>query len=211
MSDPASDLSTRLRRLPGQLLLALVNGTAILVIVASILAIVASAKVTHLAQNVASTMTDAILSRVGENPREFVRSIRSISEEVDALTVKLADAKTQGAAGLGSEVARLNERLGSLEGSLDRLRGVRSDLIDELVAKAGNALGEALQNFRACRARLEETKPRGDLTTPSNQCALLAHSGYWLVDLDCPLCQWLRTFTERRKRSLLLRNVPCCI
>lgn len=170
MSDPAnSDLSTRLRRLPGQLLLALVNGTAILVIVASILAIVASAKVTHLAQNVASTMTDAILSRVGENPREFVRSIRSISEEVDALTVKLADAKIQGAAGLGSEVARLNERLGSLEGSLDRLCGVRSDLIDELVAKAGNVLGEALQNFRACPcpARRDEATRRPDYAQQS--------------------------------------------
>jgi hypothetical protein len=151
MSEPQkSDFYSRLRRLPGQLLLALVNGTAILVILAAILAMIATSKVTHLAKNVASTMTDAVLSRVGENPREFVQSIQSISEDVRTLTVKLADAKTEGDAGLGSEVARLNERLGLLEASLERLRDARSDLMDELVAKAGNAVGDALQNIRVC-------------------------------------------------------------
>ena len=46
------------------MLLALINATAILVIVAAILAIVALSKVTHLANDVASTMTDAVLSRI---------------------------------------------------------------------------------------------------------------------------------------------------
>jgi hypothetical protein len=151
MSDPAyGNLSARLRRLPGQLLLALVNGTAILVILGAILAIIATSKVTHLGQTVASTMADAVLSRVDENPRELVENIRSISEDVHTLTVKLADVRTQGAIGLGSEVARLNEQLGSLEGSLDRLRGARSDLIDELIARVGSAVGDTLRNFRAC-------------------------------------------------------------
>jgi hypothetical protein len=151
MSEAAkSDLSTRLRRLPGQLVLALVNGTAILVIVAAILAIIASSKVTHLAQNVASTMTDAVLSRVDESPRQVVQNIQRVSDDVHTLTVALTRAKTEGVAGLGPEVARLNERLGSLEDNLERLRGARSDLINDLIAKVGNAVGDALQNFRAC-------------------------------------------------------------
>jgi septal ring factor EnvC (AmiA/AmiB activator) len=151
MSDPVnSDLSTRLRRLPGQLLLALVNGTAILVILAAVLAMIATSKVTHLAQSVASTMTDAVLSQVGEDPREFVQSIQSISENVHSLTAKLARAKTEGAPGLGSEVAQLNKRLGSLEANLERLRSARANLFDELIAKVGDATADALQNFRAC-------------------------------------------------------------
>jgi histidine ammonia-lyase len=44
--------------------MALINGTAILVIVAAILALVATSKVTHLAENVAAMMTDAVLSRI---------------------------------------------------------------------------------------------------------------------------------------------------
>jgi hypothetical protein len=57
------ELRARLWRLPRQLLLALINGTAILVIVAAIVALVALSKVTHLANDVASAMTDAVLSR----------------------------------------------------------------------------------------------------------------------------------------------------
>ncbi|MGD9400495.1 MAG: hypothetical protein PVI10_13020, partial [Methyloceanibacter sp.] len=75
MLDPANkDLAARLRKLPGQTLLAMVNGTAILVILAAILAMIATSKITHLAQNVATTMTDAVLSEVGESPKKFVES-----------------------------------------------------------------------------------------------------------------------------------------
>ena len=45
-------ISARLWRLPGQLLLALINATAILVIVAAILALVAIARVEHFAANI---------------------------------------------------------------------------------------------------------------------------------------------------------------
>ncbi|MEZ5875276.1 MAG: hypothetical protein R3D30_10780 [Hyphomicrobiales bacterium] len=57
--------------------MALINGTAILVILAAILAAIATSRVTHLAQNVAATMTDAVLSRVSENPRQIVQSIQA--------------------------------------------------------------------------------------------------------------------------------------
>jgi hypothetical protein len=120
MSEPSrSELSARMRKVPGQLLLALVNGTAVLVIAAAILAIIASSKVTHVAQNVASTMTDAVLSRVDENPRQLVQNIQRVSDDVHTLTVALTKAKSEGVAGLGPEVAHLNERLGSLAANLD--------------------------------------------------------------------------------------------
>jgi hypothetical protein len=169
MSEAAkSGLPTRLRRLPGQLMLALVNGTAILVIVAAILAMIATSKVTHLAQNVASTMTDAVLSRVDASPRQVVQNIQRVSDDVHTLTVALSRTKIDGASGLGPEVARLNEGLGSLNANLEELRGVRSDLIDEFVTKAGNALGEALRNLRAC-PRLDgsraDTRPLSAMTS----------------------------------------------
>jgi hypothetical protein len=142
-----SDFSRRLWKLPRQLLLALINGTAVLVILAAILALVATSRVTHLAQTVASTMTDAVLSRVGENPRQLAQNLQRVSNDVHALIVALADAKTER---VTDEVAGLNERLGALEANLDQLRGARSQLIDEVVAKAGKAAGNALQNLRRC-------------------------------------------------------------
>ena len=48
-------ISARLWRLPGQLLLALINGTAILVIVASILSLVALVRMEHFAETIVAT------------------------------------------------------------------------------------------------------------------------------------------------------------
>ena len=72
----SNELSLRLRRLPRQLLMALINGTAILVIAAAILALVATWKVTHLAENVSTTMTDAVLSRIDVEPQQLLAGVR---------------------------------------------------------------------------------------------------------------------------------------
>jgi hypothetical protein len=65
----------------------------------------------------------------------------------------MAKATTDGVTSLGPESTRLNERLDLLETNLKRLLGARSDLIEGLIAKVGNAVGDALQNFRACPQR----------------------------------------------------------
>ena len=158
MSKPGrSEFSTRLRKLPRQLLLALINGTAILVIAAAILAIIAFSKVTHLAQNVASTMTDAVLSRIGGDPQQVVRDLQSVSDEVHTLLAALEERKADGPARFGTEIARLSEQLSSLEATIEQLRDARSRLIDEAIAKVGSSLSEGLQTLRAC--------PSGDGTT----------------------------------------------
>jgi hypothetical protein len=56
-------ISARLWRLPKQLLLALINATAILVIVAAIVALVAIARINHFAENIVATMTEAVLAK----------------------------------------------------------------------------------------------------------------------------------------------------
>jgi septal ring factor EnvC (AmiA/AmiB activator) len=151
MSEPLkSEFSARLQRLPGQLLLALVNGTAILVIAAAILTMIASSKVTHLAQNVASTMTDAVLSRVDGDPRQVIQNIQRVSDDVHTLVAALKQAKVGGIAGLDPEIARLSERLSALEANVEQLRDARSRLIDEVIAKVGSSVSEGLQNFKAC-------------------------------------------------------------
>ena len=64
MAEPGyPGISARLWRLPGQLLLALINDTAILVIAASILAIVALVRIEHFAETIVATTTHAVLSK----------------------------------------------------------------------------------------------------------------------------------------------------
>lgn len=152
---PASqtdDFSARLRKLPGQLLLALVNGTAILVIAASILALVATAKITHLAETVAATMTDAVLSRVDVKPALVLAKLESVSAEVQALRTALEEKKADSLASLDPAIERLNQRLEALETSVVQLRDARSRLMDEATARLSLSLGDALQRFGACKA-----------------------------------------------------------
>ena len=78
-------IASRLWRVPGQLLLALINGTAILVIAAAILALAAIARVDHFAENVAAEMTEAVLSKVDLPSKEVFVNLRSLTTEVQAL------------------------------------------------------------------------------------------------------------------------------
>ena len=79
MTEPdRNGISARLWRLPGQLLLALINATAILVIVAAIFALVAIARIDHFAENVVATMTEAVLSKVDLPPKDVLANLRNL-------------------------------------------------------------------------------------------------------------------------------------
>jgi cell division protein FtsB len=139
--------------------LALLNGTAILVIIASILVLVASSRIAHLASNIASTMTDAVLSRVDVEPRQVLANLQSVTADVHTLVVALKQARVNGVGRLDPEIARLSARLSALEANIEQLRDARSLLLDEAIARFGRSLGEGLQNLRACRSGQAAVRP----------------------------------------------------
>ena len=112
MTEPdGSGISARLLRLPGQLLLALINATAILVIVAAIVALVAMARINRFAENVAATMTEAVLSKVDLPQKDVLANIRSLTTEVRTLGNTLREIKAGEHPVLQSELAQLKEAL----------------------------------------------------------------------------------------------------
>ena len=145
------ETSFRLRRLPGQLLLALLNGTAILVIAAALLALVATAKVTHLAENVAATMTDAVLSRVDVKPGRVIAKIDNLTTEIRSLRDALQQEKVERRADLDPAVRQLKEKLARLEKAIENLSDARSRLVNETAAQLSLSLGEVLQDFGSCK------------------------------------------------------------
>ncbi|MEJ2518449.1 MAG: hypothetical protein P8Y82_10960 [Methyloceanibacter sp.] len=145
------ETSFRLRRLPGQLLLALLNGTAILVIAAALLALAATAKVTHLAENVAATMTDAVLSRVDVKPGRVIAKIDNLTTEIRSLRDALQQEKVERRADLDPAVRQLKEKLAHLEKAIENLSDARSRLVNEAAAQLSLSLGEVLQDFGSCK------------------------------------------------------------
>src|SRR5215211_725170 len=143
-------ISARLWRLPGQLLLALINATAILVIVAAILALVAIARIEHFAGNIVATMTDAVLSKVDLPSKDVLANIRELTGEVRALGNALREIKAGENPVLQSEIERLKEPLIALSISVDRLGSSRSILTDEAAARFGGTITQTLMKLRDC-------------------------------------------------------------
>jgi hypothetical protein len=155
MAEPDHDgISARLRRLPGQFLLALLNATAILVIVAAILVLVAIARVEYFAGNITATMTDAVLSKVDLPSRDVLANIKELTGEVRALRNDLRDIRTGENPVLQSQITRLKDSLAALSTGVDRLRNAKSILTDEVAARFGDTITQTLMKLRDCHSNV---------------------------------------------------------
>jgi hypothetical protein len=149
-----------LRRLPGQLLLSLINGTSILVIVAAILVIVASQKVTHLAHDVATTMTNAALVRVGGRIPEIGKNLESASENVRALADVLKQLREDRSNLVDPYLLRLDASVDRLTADMRELKETRSMLVDALITKIGLWVSDGLRYLWVCSAKTETRSPQ---------------------------------------------------
>ena len=160
MPEPVgSGISARLWRLPGQLLLALINATAILVIVAAIVALVAMARINHFAENIVATMTEAVLSKVDLPQKDVLANIRNLTAEVRKLGDTLREIKTGEHPALQGELAQLKEALTVLNVSVDRLGSARSILTDEAIGQLGRSVTDALTRLRDCSPSARQVAP----------------------------------------------------
>ncbi len=160
MAEPdGSGISARLWRLPGQLLLALINATTVLVIVAAIVALVAITRINHFAENVVATMTDAVLSKVDLPQKDVLANIRNLTAEVRTLGNTLRDVKTGAHPALQPELAQLKEALTVLNVSVNRLGSARSILTDEAIVQLGRSVTDALTKLRDCSSSARQMAP----------------------------------------------------
>jgi hypothetical protein len=151
LSEPDRNaVSARLRRLPVQFLVALINATAILVIVAAILVLVAMARIDNFAGNVVATMTEAVLSKIDLPSRDVLANLRSLTEEVRTLGNTLREIRVGENPAAQSRIERLREGLTALNASLDRLANTRTILTDEAIGQLGRAVTNTLTKMRSC-------------------------------------------------------------
>jgi hypothetical protein len=141
-------------RLPRELLLALINATAILVIVAAVLALLAIVRVDGFAANLATTMTDAVLSKINLPSKDVLANLQNLREEVRTLGNTLREVKAGENPILQSEIARLREALTVLDGSVEQLAIARTILTDEAIGDLGRSVTDTLASLRGCAPRV---------------------------------------------------------
>jgi hypothetical protein len=179
-------ISARLRRLPGQLLLSLINSTAILVIVAAIVTLVAIARINDFTENFVATMTEAVLSKVGLPPKNGLANLRNLTAEVRTLGDALREIKEGEFPALQLEIAQLKEALTVLNSSIDRLRSARSILTDEAIGQLGRTVTDALTKLKKCSssARLMEQRTLRGKTVEAREPADLGGNALPIQILD---------------------------
>jgi hypothetical protein len=160
LSEPnRNKLSARLQRLPVDFLLALINATAILVVVAAILVLVAMARIDNFAGSIVSTMTAAVLSKIDLPSKDVLGNLRSLTEEVRTLGNTLREIKVRENPGVQLEIARLKEALTALNVSVDRLANARTILTDEAVGQLGRAVTDTLTKLKGCGSNVGQMPP----------------------------------------------------
>jgi hypothetical protein len=154
-----NEIYARLRRLPADFLLALTNATAILVIVAAILALIVMVRIDNLAGRVVTTMTEAVLSKIDLPSKNVLANLRNLTEEVRTLGNTLRDIKVGENPVIQIEIARLKEALTALNASVDRLTNTRTILTDEAIAQLGRAVTDTLTQMRGCTSKVGQMQP----------------------------------------------------
>lgn len=160
MSEPdLNRISERLRRLPKEFLIALVNATAILVIIATIFTLVAMVRIDNFGGRVVTTMTEAVLSKIDLPSRDVLANLRNLTEEVRTLGNTLREIKVGENPTIQSELARLREVLTALNVSVDRLTDTRTMVTDQAIGDLSRAVTETLTKMRGCTSNVGQMPP----------------------------------------------------
>ncbi|WP_306141120.1 hypothetical protein [Roseibium sp. MMSF_3412] len=156
----APTLATRLKRLPGQLLLALINATALLVIVACVLVIVVLNRVDQASERISATVTEAALSKLEMTPAALKERLQSVDGKVAALVDQLETAGSRDDRALTLQVAELNRTLNDLKAAAQNLGSAGPDITEAAFRQAGETLTETILSVRGCTAMQTDETPR---------------------------------------------------
>ncbi|TMJ61379.1 MAG: hypothetical protein E6G82_08100 [Alphaproteobacteria bacterium] len=132
-------------------MLALIDATAILVIVAATVALVATARIHHYNDDRGRAVENRSAAARGAGQSPVTAEVRTVGNS-------LREIKAGEHPALQSEIAQLKESLTSLKVSIDRLGSARSIILtDEAIGQLGRTVTDALIRFRDCSFSTRQT------------------------------------------------------
>ena len=143
-------LGRRLIMLPGQLLLALVNATALLVIAACVLVLVVLSRVDAAGERIAGTVTDAALARLQVTPEDFRSRLVAINSRMDDLAMQLQNPELQDHWEVSQQLKALNQTLTGLKQAAEGLGAAGPEVTNAAFDQAGTMLTRSLYSLRGC-------------------------------------------------------------
>jgi hypothetical protein len=130
----------------GNLLLALLNATLLLFIVAVVLGLVLIDRTRTIAADVAADVTQSAIASTGLDPADTLAELRVVSTEMIDLRTAIEERRSD----LGERTQALSARLDTLESMLNDLSERKEELADAAIDKASIVAGNALERMRGC-------------------------------------------------------------
>lgn len=161
MASSEKSLFNRVSALPGQFVVALINATAILVIVACVLVLLTLNRVDAVAGNLAGTVTDAALAQLDMTPQGLRDRLEKIEQRAEDISKELQDPSLSNSADLRSELAELNASLGQISSAFTALATEAPDMKQAAFRQAGQTITDLLLGFSGCNSLPSEAKEPG--------------------------------------------------
>ena len=161
MAASAKNIPQRLLALPGQLVVALINATAILVIVACVLVLLTLNQVDAVAGNLAGTVTSAALGQLGVSGEGFRERLEKIEARTAEISQQLQDPARANAADLRAELAELNASVSKISSALTALATEAPEMKETAFRQAGQTVTDLLLGLSGCKSLPSEAKEPG--------------------------------------------------
>ncbi|WP_208977792.1 hypothetical protein [Labrenzia sp. 011] len=140
----------RLIRLPVQLLVALINAMAVLLIVACVLVIVVLNRVDTASERITAEVTGAALARLQITPAAFKSRLDSLEGQIATLSAQLADPDLGNRGDLTRQLVELNGNLSGIRQAAKGLGAAGPQITATAFEQAGDLLTRALFALRGC-------------------------------------------------------------
>ncbi|MES0809751.1 hypothetical protein ABLO27_09735 [Roseibium sp. SCPC15] len=152
MTSDSPGIGTRLKRLPGQFLVALLNATSILVIAACVLVIVVLNRVDTAGARIAASVTEATFSKMQISPAEFKTRLVALDQRIELLSERLSNPELQQDGELKQQLTELNRNLTDLRQAAETIRSAGPEVTSTAFEQAGDMVTDSLYALRGCRS-----------------------------------------------------------
>ncbi|MES0880282.1 hypothetical protein [Roseibium sp. SCP14] len=156
MTSNSPGIGTRLKRLPGQFLVALINATSILVIAACVLVVVVLNRADTAGARIAASITEATFSKMQISPAEFKTRLVALDQRIEVLSERLANPELQQDGALKQQLTELNRNLVDLRQVAESIRSAGPAVTSTAFEEAGAMVTDSLYALRGCRRQDRE-------------------------------------------------------
>jgi len=160
MSSREKSFGSRILALPGQFLLAFLNATAILVIVACVLVLMTMDRIETAGVSLADAAAGAALARLDMTPQDFQERVAGLDKRMEEISIQLQDPIRVDVRALRPELEALNANFSQVAGAAKVLSEAQPEMVEAAMRQAGQIVTDTLLGLTACgKTALAEAAP----------------------------------------------------